>query len=500
MSASASSVFARATADRGAATVYAIGALTGLVVAIFFGTFKSLASIWILSNYRHCLLVAPIAFAILWDRRATLASVPVAPSWPGLAAIAGVSLLWHIGHAAALLALEHAAALLAVPSLVVAVFGIRMFRAAAFPLLFLLAAVPVGEELIPFLMNATANVSVGLLQAFGVPVFREGVFVSLPGGEFQIADVCAGLNYLLVGVMLALAVSERLFATALARLLFVAFAATLFIVGNGVRACIVMAVASATQMRVFAGFDHVIFGVIFFGLLLMLLLWVSRKYSRPQPATPHTAPAPVPVDTRNRAVMFGLLSAVVLALAPITNSVHAHTSVEVDPLRLPMLARCTGPLAWSADWKPALKAPDSQVIGSYQCGQIQLHVFAASYDQHEQGRELVAADNVLIPKRWWWSGSRADGKEKLHTNRVLELNEVQMSQSGREVFAWYWYTVNGHAVRTEAGVKLRELLSAVAFQPTVSRAYVIAAYGSSGDSAQLRALVQESADGLLEGE
>jgi EpsI family protein len=498
MSVSTTSVFARATADRGAATVYAIGALTGLVVAIFFTTFKNLASIWILSNYRHCLLIGPIAFAILWDRRSALASAPVAPSWLGVAAIAGVTLLWHIGHAAAFQALEHVAAILAIPSLVLAVFGWSMLRAAAFPLLFMLAAVPVGEELIPFLMNATANVSVGLLQTFGVPVIREGVFVSLPGGEFQIADVCAGLNYLLVGVMLALAVSERLFATALARVVFVAFAATLFIVGNGVRACIVMAVASATQMRVFAGFDHVIFGVVFFALLLVLLLWASRKYSRPPAAPPRAAPAPLTTDTRRRAVMFGVVSAVLLALAPIMNSVQARPSVEVDGLELPMLARCTGPLAWSADWTPTLKAPDSQIAGSYQCGQIQLHVFAASYDQHEQGRELVAADNVLIPKRWWWSGSRSDGEAKLHTNRQLEINEVQMSQSGREVFAWYWYTVNGHAVRTEAGVKLRELLAAVALQPTVSRAYVIAAYGSTGDSKQLKGAVQESADALLE--
>jgi hypothetical protein len=65
--------------------------------------------------------------------------------------------------------------------------------------------------------------------------------------------------------------------------------------------------------------------------------------------------------------------------------------------------------------------------------------------------------------------------------------------------AWYWYSVNGKAARTELAVKVQEVLASLTFRPTESRAYVIAASGRTGDSAALRERVASTAAVLLDG-
>jgi len=98
----------------------------------------------------------------------------------GLTLLAVLAVLWLGARASAVQAAEHIAIVGMVISLVLAVVGWPAFRTIAFPVLFLLAAVPVGEELTPLLMEATADVSERLLGLLGVPALREGMFFTLP--------------------------------------------------------------------------------------------------------------------------------------------------------------------------------------------------------------------------------------------------------------------------------------------------------------------------------
>jgi exosortase A len=491
-------VLGRTGVERGSLVLLAVVGIAVLAVAIFHATFAGMLSIWELSNYRHCLLVFPVALYILWDRRAMLAAAPIAPSWAGLGWAVAVALLWRLGRATGVQLVEHAAAIAAIPALVLAVLGTRCFRAAAFPVLFLFAAVPFGDELIPLLMDVTADISVWLLQASGMPANRAGVFVSVPAGEFEIADVCAGLNYLLAGVTVALLLSYWLFRTARARAVFVALAAVGFVVGNGVRAFIVMTVASATQMRYFTGKDHVIFGVIFFMALFGLMIWLGSKYAH-APADPVlTAPPPFDSAARTRSIVAGVLAAAILASAPVSYAIQSDAApLEAGALVLPSIAGCAGPDSWSADWSPRLHAPDAEVRGTYRCNGVTLHLFAAEYAGHVQGREIASSDNVLVPTRWWWSGARSDREVRMSHDKRLRINEVQMTETSGSLLAWYWYSVNGTSARSSFDVKVQELLATLALKPTVSRAYVVAASGPTEQSERLRARVLESASAML---
>src|SRR5690606_27073545 len=104
---------------------------------------------------------------------------------------------------------------------------------------------------------------------------REGQLITLPGGNFVVADVCAGLSYLTAGTIIAVLFGYFTYDSNWKRAAFAAAAAVTMILFNGVRAFIVMYVASATDMRYLAGRDHVYFGWLLFGLVVLGLVYAG---------------------------------------------------------------------------------------------------------------------------------------------------------------------------------------------------------------------------------
>jgi exosortase A len=489
-------------AERGVLLFLCVLGLTALVVTLYQGSFAGIFHLWIISTYRHCAFVFPLALYLLWRRRENLSTVAVAPSWIGVIALLGIVVAWQVGRATAVQALEHAAAIAAIPATVLAVLGTRFFAAAAFPLLFLLAAIPAGEAFIPPLMELTADISTTLLSLFGVPAFRDGMFISLAGGEFVIAELCAGLSYLFASVTLALLFACLSFRSATARALFIGATAVVFVIANGVRAFIVMVVASATNLRYFAGYDHVIFGMFFFFAVLALIFWVGMKFADPISAAAPVSRAPAPPDARCMVpLVTGVIAAtLVLASGPTVRAFQGQVlASRPDDPALPSLQGCAGPASWSADWRPVLHGADADRRGSYRCGEVEANVLVATYFTQRQGKELVTSANLLVPNDWWTKDGRTDALPTLGTGRKLPINEVVRTDEHGSLLAWYWFSVNDHPVRSAYGVKLREAGSALTMRPAVSRVYVISATGPHDRIEPLRATVSKLAAELLHG-
>ncbi len=88
------------------------------------------------------------------------------------------------------------------PIVALAMLGPRLAGALAFPLLFLLLAVPFGEVFIAPLINLTADFTVWAVQATGIPVLRNGTRFDLPTGRWSVVEACSGVRYLISSVTL----------------------------------------------------------------------------------------------------------------------------------------------------------------------------------------------------------------------------------------------------------------------------------------------------------
>lgn len=482
-----------ARASRGSEIVAAIAGLAAVVALVFYDSYAAIWDLWKLSTYQYSLLIIPAAAYLIWTRRSALAQQSIEPWWPAVAVLFVLAVAWQVSRATAVQAIEHSVAIVAIPAILAASLGRRVFATIAFPLLLLLTTIPIGEALAPLLMVVTADIATALLKLVGTPFARHGQYITLPGGDFHVADVCAGVRYLLAGTTLALLFSYLTFQTIRARVLFIALTAIALVVGNGVRAFIVMTVASATRLRYFAGHDHVVFGMIFFAVLLAVIFWVTNRYfaakdPEPEAVAGETAPT-------RRVRVAAAMAAAVLALLS-ARAMHAYGSREPDAgaadIGLPMLAGCSAPGAWRASWTPQVHGARLQRGASYACENVDVHVLVVAYSNQTNGSELVGQANAIVPKEWWEVGAQTQQQVASDEGPSHPVRELRLAAGTRSMVTLHWYEVNGAATVSEYGVKFREALAALMLRPLDSRAYVISVVGPAGAVEDLATRAQQT--------
>ncbi|HKJ89144.1 MAG TPA: exosortase A, partial [Gammaproteobacteria bacterium] len=265
--------------------------LAGLVL-LYHQTALSMAAVWWRNEtYAHGMLVLPVSAFLLWRRRKYLATVALGPDARGVVLIALLAGMWLLARQAEVLFIQHLVLVAMVPAGIWAVLGWRFLRAAAFPLAFLLFAVPLGDGLIPWLRNFTAGFTVSALQLTGIPVFREGHYFTIPEGRFLVADACSGLRYLIASLAIGTLFAYLNYRSLWRRLAFLAAAAVVPILANGIRAYGVVVLAHLSDMKLATGIDHLIYGWIFFGVVMALLFWVGGFW-REDPDNPQTEKDP----------------------------------------------------------------------------------------------------------------------------------------------------------------------------------------------------------------
>ncbi|MGD8832667.1 MAG: exosortase [Pseudomonadales bacterium] len=246
------------------------------VAVVYWSSLVSLVSVWSTQNHRHGFLVAGAAAWLLWRNRDQYPEDTNPGSWWGVLLLSLCVWGWIVARISLVGSLEHLTLLLSFGAATLAVVGWQSFRAMTFPFFFLLLAFPVGDSLIPALMASTADIAEGLARAVDLPLYRHGSVMVLPGGTFEIADVCAGFSQLSTGVIIGTLFAYLTFRKVVNRILFVLAMTGVLVVENGVRAFLIMAIASASNMKYLGGSDHITFGWILFGLTLFAMLWAGR--------------------------------------------------------------------------------------------------------------------------------------------------------------------------------------------------------------------------------
>ncbi|MEO1037412.1 MAG: exosortase A [Pseudomonadota bacterium] len=255
------------------AVVFSLAAV--LVIAGLSASYVGMYELWQRSAHQHGLVVFPVVLWLIWRDKDRLDYAPGQPGFSAIALLLVNLAVWLLARLAGIQAIEHLAALVAVPLVVTALAGWQLAWKLRFPLAFLLLALPISDALVPVMMRWTADISEALLALFGIPFLRIGQNISLPGGEFVVAEVCSGVRYFTAGMLTLLLFAYLSFASITKRLVLLAIGAGLLVLANGVRAFIVMAVASATEMRLLGGADHIYFGWVMFGIVIISLMWVA---------------------------------------------------------------------------------------------------------------------------------------------------------------------------------------------------------------------------------
>ena len=241
---------------------------------------------WDASTYNHILLVPPILFWLVRQRSSELMRLTPSAWWPGLVAMVPALLVWRIGAALEVNLVSQVGTVATLQVAVIILLGPRVTWALLFPLGYMLLLVPFGDELIPALQGVTASLAVWLTHISGVPAVIDGIFIDTPVGLFEVAEACSGVKFLVAMVALGALVAHLCFASPKRRLLFMVAAVIVPVLANGVRAWGTIYIAQSQGMEFAAGFDHIVYGWIFFALVMAAVIGGSWRYFDRSPEDP----------------------------------------------------------------------------------------------------------------------------------------------------------------------------------------------------------------------
>jgi exosortase A len=448
---------------RGAASVIAV--CFACIVALYASTAGAMVEIWRRSDtFTHGFVVLPISLWLVWNMRAELARIAPRPVWWPLPLVAGAGLAWLLGELTAVNAVTQLALVAVLVLGVIALVGTDAARKLAFPLGFLFFAVPVGEFLMPKLMEWTADFTVLGLRLSGIPVYREGQQFVIPTGSWSVVEACSGVRYLIASLMVGTLYAYLTYRSLGRRLIFVAAAVAVPIVANWVRAYLIVMLGHISGNKLAAGADHLVYGWAFFGVVIALLFFIGSRWREDRASAPTQVAASIPVrqpGAKSWAVALAVLAATAVWKLAFVAIEHADAAVPAHIA--PIAASGSWQPSPQADrnWRPHFENPATELNQLFSDGTRRVGVFIAYYRNQHYGSKLVSSGNALVKgKDAEWvqvkNGVRtvAVGGERV----AVRTAELRGSHDER-LIAWQWYWVNGRLTASDYRAKAYTALS-----------------------------------------
>ncbi|QID18544.1 exosortase A [Nitrogeniibacter mangrovi] len=443
-------------------------------------TLNDMIQLWLRSEtFAHGLVVMPIAAYLVWSRRQQLVGVMPQPAWIMLAPFLLALTAWSAGVAFSVAGVEHFAGVLVLITMVWLCAGHEFFRVIAFPMGFLLFMAPVGDFLIPVMMQQTAQFTVEALRLSGIPVYQEGTHFVVPNGSWSVVSACSGIRYLIASLMVGVLYAYLNYRSLKKRLLFVLVALLVPIVANWVRAYLIVLLGYLSGNTLAVGVDHLIYGWVFFGFVVLLMFWIGNRWADPSGEAMSDVRI-MPLSTR-RGRWYGGVPVAVILLGLAALATHA-----VRPVDRPFALKADLPPAeqgWVLDedatpFAPGFQGFRGEMKGVYRRDGAVVSLYTALYADQAPGHELVAWFNQLVPDKKTWR-IVAQNTELVAAGRV---NHVRMTGPDGPVNVWHWYVV-GDAVEASDYVAGFRVVWRRLWRGTDRGAHVVIAVAGEDDAA-----------------
>ncbi|MDD1621966.1 MAG: exosortase A, partial [Methylococcaceae bacterium] len=472
-------------------------------ITVFWETWHSITDIWYRSEtFAHGYLVAPISLWLIWTRRAQYRPLQPIADPLGLLAMAGCGAVWLTADLIDVLVVQQWAVVGILICSIWTILGNRVTRNMLFPILFLLLMVPFGEDFVPFLMEYTATFVVGMLRLTGISVYREGLHFTLTSGNWSVVDACSGIRYLIASITLGLVYAYLNYSSYIKRALFILVSILTPILANGLRAYMIVMIGHLSDMKLATGVDHIIYGWLFFGLVMLLVFYAGSFWQDP--------PMPIPVASTSPSAeavyphFWLLMSAILLCLTiwPISSKwMTSHQSGHLEiPERLtqPPISpwRPTGAPNWG--WEPQFQGVAAHAQSFLGNGETVAGIYVANFDNGSQGGELVNSQNVLVPqndKIWRILATR---KTPVHWpgGKPVEVDESVLNgkRQDLDLLVLRWYRIGSQNTANSYYAKWLQLLKRLSGDASPELLIVLYTETSQGEHQQARENLQKLAE------
>jgi exosortase A len=427
--------------------------------ALYLGTVRSIVDIWNSSDtFAHGYVILPISLWLIWRRRENFKTFPPTPFWPALLLLAGAGAAWLAAQLGQVQVVQQYAFVSMLPVMALALFGWRLAGSLAFPLLFVLFAVPFGEIFVAPLIEFTADCTVWLVQLTGIPVLRSGTRFELPTGSWSVVEACSGVRYLISSVTLGCLYAYLTYRSTARRLLFAALSVVVPVIANGLRAYMIVMIGHTSGMKLATGVDHIIYGWLFFGLVMFVMFWIGsywREDERPLPAHAQ-AGAPVAGGSARALAAMALAALALAAVWPAFAAWSARANHNPAPVALAPVASNWTPAIAFPDWTIRFMEPDARQDAAFQApaSARPLRLSLLYYRNQDKDKSLISSINRLAGYKDAWHETGSSVRVEQVGERSVALRETVLAGPGGPLLVWHWMWIDGRYTTSNVAGKL----------------------------------------------
>ncbi len=435
----------------------ALAVVAGLILLTFQSDVADLAHIWWTSTtFGHCLFIGPVIAWLVWQRRTELARLTPTGWWPGLALVAIGGFGWLMGDAASVGFARQLGLVMMLQGAVVTILGPNFARGLLFPLAYAFFLVPFGEGLEPPLQTVTVAIVMPLLHLVGVPAVVDGVLIHAGRYYFEVAEACSGAKFVIAMVAFGVLVANLCFVSWKRRAVFLVVSVVVPVIANGFRAFGTIWAADLTSVDAATGIDHIVYGWVFFALVMAGVLAIGWRWFDRAPDDPAFDPANLQVAPRHRTDL-AIATALVLATVAAFPAWSAAVASRAQPLPahidLPEIAGWHRvPVSTRAPWTPYYPGADHYLFGRYaDATGAQVDMSIAVFGSQHEGKELIAYGTGVLREEDRWV-------------RVADLQDIEGGSVVRitapgpvERIVATWYRVGDTTTQDETLVKIETM-------------------------------------------
>ncbi|MCB2187407.1 MAG: exosortase [Deltaproteobacteria bacterium] len=244
---------------------------------------------WNDPNYSHGFLIPLVAGWLVWRQKGALVRAAGPVVWGGLGMVAlGLAAL-VVGTYGHEFFLRRASLVPVLWGLVLLFWGWGVARRTAFAAGYLLLAVPwpyVLYDSVAFpLRLLAARLAAWGIRLVGIPVFREGNVLELPGVTLDVIDACSGIRSLVSLVAAGAILAYLMLPNRWSKVLVVALVLPVAVLTNGLRVALTGVLAQLAGPQMLVGATHDAMGWLVFMVAFLILLgicWLLKHWLTPR--------------------------------------------------------------------------------------------------------------------------------------------------------------------------------------------------------------------------
>ncbi|GAB5415428.1 MAG: hypothetical protein Cons2KO_30310 [Congregibacter sp.] len=251
-----------------------------------------------------------------------------------------------------------------------------------------------------------------------------------------------------------------------------------------------------SSMKYAVGADHLLYGWVFFGLVMFSLFWIGGLWADPAESEvvprseAHKSGQPAPLFGLS-ALAFLLLLNIVVATAKDKGKILSFEQQLAVPASGSGWELSRDEQATEVSWTPILTNPDRVLSVNYQRDDERVGLNVAYFHWQREGAEAISSLNRL--------SDPYEGDWKLTAQRTVDhrgqfIVETELLNGNQKILVWSAYLVNNQVIASPLRAKIQQIFAVLSGD--TSAAWITLSTRYEGDFADLRSRLGSAWDSL----